>query len=127
MYEIKTDTLKQERKVLLDGMTVTITKVGAGSQLSFTQMQRRMDFIEKKIKAGIETEQDLDTYDALELKLLDFFASVMHDETETNEKVKAWVKATPLDVIQGAFEEMQRQFKETDQKALTNATTDAAS
>jgi hypothetical protein len=88
MYEITTDTLKQERKVILDGIQVTVTKVGAGS---------------------------------------DFFASVIHDGTDTNEKVKAWVTATPLEVIQGAFEEMQRQFKETDQKALTDATTTPAS
>lgn len=116
MYEVKTDQFKKQRNVLIDDMKVTVTQIGAGSQLTFSQIQRRLEFLDKKMKAGTTTEADLDLFESLERKMLDFFAQVINDGTPDNKHVKAWINATPLEVIQATFEEMQRQFKETDEK-----------
>lgn len=125
MYEIKTTSYIKERKVLLDGMTVTIRPLGAGSELTIGQTQRRLTFLEKKIKAGTITEQELDKYDALEEQLLDYFDKFMLDGTEDNHKVRAWLKETPYAVIQQVFEDMKKQFDEAEAEEQKDGATAA--
>lgn len=118
MYEIKTDKFKSDRKVLIDGMEISFVAPGAGSQLTFSQNERRLKFLEKKLEAGTadldQMQKDIEQMEQLEDKMLGFFASVMRDGTDDNHKVKAWLQETPLGIIQAAFTEMQEQFKQTD-------------
>lgn len=114
MYEIKTSQYTKQRKVLIDGFEAVIKPLGAGSELEFSRTQRRIQFLNKRLEAGTISESELDHLDELEGKLLDFFSSVIQDATEDNHKVRDWLKATPLAVIQQAFDDMQKQFKDND-------------
>lgn len=116
MYEIKTQGYLKKRTVLLDDMTVTVHPPGAGSELAFNQTQRRLDFLDKKIKAGTESEADLDLYETLEARTLAYFASILHDDTPDNRGIKEWLDKTPMPVILQAIDDMKRQFEETDRK-----------
>jgi hypothetical protein len=123
VYEIKTSDRIKERRVLIDDMEVTIKPLGAGTQLEFSRLQRRMDFLDKKMKAGTLTESDLDQMDQYEDKLLGMFSHIIRDGSEDNAKVKAWLDRTPLEDIQYYFEEMQRQFQQNDVKKVGDEAT----
>lgn len=120
MYEIKTDKFKKERKVLIDGIEATVQQVGAGTQLTLSQTERRLELINRKLKAGYsdleQMERDISQAEKLEDKMFDFFNQVIRDGSEDNATIKAWIDHTPLEVIQATFEEMQKQFKENDAK-----------
>lgn len=110
------DTTKYTRqgKVLVDGKEWTVVLPGAGKELEFSKMQRRVNLLEKKIQSGEATEQDLDRMDAFEDKMLDFFKSLFRDSTEDNSEVDQWVNDTPMAVIIASFEDIKRGAEEKD-------------
>ena len=117
MYEIKSSNYLKERTILIDGITVTMTAPGAGTELDFSRSQRRMEYLDKKLKAGTITDAEMDLYDELEKKSLAYFEGILHDGTEDNGQVRAWVQRTPLNVIVAAFDDMKKQFEQTDAEA----------
>lgn len=110
------DTAKYTRqgKVLVDGKEWTVVLPGAGKELEFSKMQRRVTLLEKKIQNGDATEEDLDRMDAFEDKMLDFFKSLFRDSTEDNSEVEQWVTDTPMAIIVASFEDIKKAAEEKD-------------
>lgn len=116
-YEIKTTDYAKPKPVLIDGMDWTIRMPGAGDEMALGQIQRRQEFLQKKIEAGTATEQDLDLYDSLEERAFNMFAKVFSDGSKDNASVNEWIKATPMAVIYKVLEEIKEQATSSEQKA----------
>lgn len=109
---IDTSKYTKQGKVLVDGKEWTVVLPGAGKELEYSKMQRRITFLEKKIESGSAAEDDLDRMDTLEDKMLGFFKSLFRDSTEDNSEVEKWVAETPMAIIIAAFEDIQKAAEE---------------
>lgn len=111
------DTSKYTRsgKVNVDGKEWEVTLPGAGVELKFSKMQRRINFLTKKVNAGTADESDLDKLDSFEDATLEFFIGVFKDSTEDNSEVKEWVENTPMSIISQAFQDIQKAAESLDE------------
>ena len=117
MLEISTTQYNKTRKVLIDGIEMEFRAPGAGSELAFSQKQRRLTHLQKKLDAGTITDEELDKMDALEGAVMSFFSNIIVGTGENEKKVTQWLQDTPMGVIQYTFEEIQRQVETTDKSA----------
>jgi hypothetical protein len=117
VLEINSRDYLKERKVLIDGIEMSLKTPGAGTELRLSAAQRRIEFLEKKLKSGTITSEELDTLDRLEQDMLSHFNQMLRDGSQKNEKVWTWLNATPLTVIIAVMEDMKRQFDENDKSA----------
>lgn len=117
MSEIKIiDTSKYTRsgKVQVDGMTWDVVLPGAGKELEYSKMMRRANFLQKKVDNGTAEEADLDRLDELELKSIDYFASIFKDATKDNSEVKQWINDTPMGIIIQSLEDVKSQVNDAE-------------
>lgn len=115
MYEIKTSDYTKTFKVKVDGNEWTVKRFGAGYELSLSQATRRLKLIGKRIESETASEEDYDTYDKLEKRIVSIFGDIFHDGTETNASVKKWVEETPSDVLMKIFEDITKQLYTKDE------------
>lgn len=110
------DTSKYTRsgKVNVDGKDWTVVLPGAGRELEYSKVQRRVKFLTQKVDAGTANEDDLDKLDILEDKLLDYFRSLFQDGTKDNSDVVKWVNDTPTAIIMAAFEDIKKAAEKKD-------------
>lgn len=109
---VDTGKLNKSGKVMVDGMLWTVSLPGAGKELRFSKVQRRLKFLEKKIEDGKYDEKDLDQFDEYEDFMYDFFKGIFKDETDNNSQVNKWIDETPLGIIIQAFEDIKEQAKD---------------
>lgn len=110
MYEIKTADYTKVYKIKVDGKEWTVKRFGAGYELSLSQASRRIKMIGRKIENDTATEEDYNTYDRLEEKLMLMFSDIFNDGTKDNAGVKEWVKATPSEVLMSIFQDVTKQL-----------------
>lgn len=109
MYEIKTSNYIKTQKILVDGKEWTMHPPGAGDELALAQGKRRAERLEKKVKDGSASDEDLDTYDRIENNMYNIFRKMFKDNTEDNSEVNDWLNATPMVVIMAILEDIQKQ------------------
>lgn len=121
--KINTSKYRKQGKVNIDGHIWDVHLPGAGSELRLSQAFRssqlwasRLELVDRKIKDGTATEEDLDKYEEYdtrftksEEKVLDLFTQFFQDGTPNNSEVKAWLEETPIAFIQAAFEDIKEQ------------------
>lgn len=115
MYEINTSKFIKVKKVLIDGKEWEIRPSGAGEELALSQAQRRLTFIENRIKKGVATSEELEQADALEVKMMTIFKGLFKDGTDDNSEVRAWIDSTPLSMIYAVLEEIKKQSEANDE------------
>lgn len=112
--KINTSKYITEGKVEVDGKIWDVVLPGAGTELKMGKMQRRADFLAKKVESGTATEEDLDRLDNIEDEYLNLFKNIFRDATKDNSEVSEWVEKTPTAVIMQAIEDIREQANEND-------------
>ena len=112
--KVDTSKYKKEGKVEIDGNVWTVKLPGAGTELKMSKLQRRQDFLSKKVENGTATEADLDRFDEIEDWFFNFFKTLFNDGTKDNQAVNDWVENTPMAIILQAFEDIKEQANEAD-------------
>lgn len=105
--KISTGKYNKSGKVDIDGRIWTVNLPGASTELKLNQAQRRLNLLDKKVKDGSVTEEELDRYDEYEKVVYDTFTNIFKDDTEDNSEVKKWIDETPLAIIVMALEDIK--------------------
>jgi len=121
MYEIKTSNYIKIKTILIDGNTWTMKAPGAGDELSFSQSNRRLQLIQRKIENNTATDIDYDTCDKLENNIFNYLIEMFNDGTAENNQVKQWISNTPTFAIYNIIEDIKRQSEtvDSDVKAIS--------
>ena len=119
-YEIKSK--KTSFLVRIDDMDIIFTPLGAGSDLTFTQKQRRSEFLLKKINTLQETaktQEDFDSiektmaeYDTLDLEVQGVIREMFRPAKGFEEKVNTWLSSTSIYVLLTYLEEITKQMSD---------------
>ena len=105
--KISTGKYNKQGKVDIDGHIWTVSLPGASTELRLNQAQRRLTMLDRKVKDGSITEEELDKYDEFEKTIYDTFLNIFQDDTEENAEVTKWVNETPLAIIVMALEDIK--------------------
>lgn len=120
MYQIQSK--KSALNVKIDDMSVIFTPLGAGSDLSLSQKQRRSEFLTKKIEAlqnNAKTEEEFAVVEKAiaEIEQIDkeveqairkMFKGAVGDE----KKVEKWLNETSIYALLSYIEEIGKQTKD---------------
>lgn len=109
LIKVSTKNYKKSGKVDIDGNIWEVKLPGAATEMKLMQAQRRLSILEKKVKSGEATDEDLDRYDAFEKVAYDTFRGMFKDKTEDNSEVNKWIDETPMGIIVLAFESIKEQ------------------
>lgn len=69
-YEIKSK--KSDFLIRIDGLDILFTPLGAGSDLTFSQKQRRSEFLLKKISTLQESAKTMEDFDSIEKSMAEY-------------------------------------------------------
>lgn len=105
--KISTGKYNKSGKVDIDGKIWTVNLPGASTELRLNQAQRRLNVLDKKVKDGSITEDELDRYDEYEKVVYDTFRNIFKDDTDDNSEVNKWIDDTPLAIIVMALEDIK--------------------
>lgn len=122
MSEVKVvDTKKYivSGNVLVDGKEWVVQLPGAGRELQYSKVARRIKVLNTKVENDTATEEDLDKLDSLEDFIVEYFVSIWKDTTEDNSEVRKWVNDTPMAVISAALEDIKK-AADTQNAAITS-------
>ncbi len=121
IYEIKKK--KTSFTVKIDDMSVVFTPLGAGSDLTFSQKQRRATFLNKKIETlqeSAKTQDDFDAiektmaeYDKLDLEVQETVRQMFKGAAGDEKRVNEWLDSTSIFILLGYIEEIGKQINGT--------------
>lgn len=121
IYEIKKK--KTSFTVKIDDMSVVFTPLGAGSDLTFSQKQRRAAFLNKKIETlqeSAKTQDDFDAiektmaeYDKLDLEVQETVRQMFKGAAGDEKRVNEWLDSTSIFILLGYIEEIGKQINGT--------------
>lgn len=121
IYEIKKK--KTSFTVKIDDMSVVFTPLGAGSDLTFSQKQRRAAFLNKKIETlqeSAKTQDDFDAiektmaeYDKLDLEVQQTVRQMFKGAAGDEKRVDEWLDSTSIFILLGYIEEIGKQINGT--------------
>lgn len=128
MYQI--NSKKTNLTVKIDDMTVLFTPLGAGTDLSLSQKQRRSEFLTKKIEAlqnSAKTDEDFGVVEKAieELEKIDkeveaVIRKMFNGVGDDKEKVEKWLKETSIYSLLAYIEEIGKQTKDKDNEVTAN-------
>lgn len=111
---------KTEFTVKIDDMDIVFTPLGAGSDLTFSQKQRRSEFLRKKINTLQESAKTQEDFDSIEKTMEEFEALDLEVQQTVREmftpadgfeaKVKTWIDSTSIYMLLTYIEEIGKQI-----------------
>lgn len=119
MLDINTAKYNKTRRVKIDGIEMEFKAPGAGSELAFSQRNRRLEHLQKKLDNGTATDADIDKMDALESSVMDFFNKIIVGVDGNDKAVRAWLDSTPIALIEQVFKDIQNQVEQDEAESVT--------
>lgn len=120
---IKTSDYVKTVGVEVDGKVWKMRPIGAADELALSQIERRVELYDKKlkqIKEGTAAQSDVDRheeyvdrYEKLENKVIDIVCSIFTDETANNSQVREWALSIPMSTTFKIIEDIALQSEAT--------------
>lgn len=115
MLQINTDSLKNRKKVEIDGHPYTVRRYGAGEQLRLNQLVRQANKLKVKEQAGTTTEADEVEAEMLAKQMIDIFAGLFDDGGD-GKKARKLVESLSQSEVQELFAQI---FKDEDEPEIS--------